>query len=84
MAIAWVMARPGVTSPIASARTMEQMRTQLKQMGDALLAAEGAPNNKETAAFAELFSDDDSVDIAADSTAAINSPTTPGGSRFTM
>lgn len=47
-------------------RTMEQIRTQLKQMGDALMAPEGAPNNKETAAFAErtrqalnLFLEDD-------------------------
>ena len=31
-----------------------------------------------TTAFAELFSDDDSVDIAAASTAATSSPTTPG------
>ena len=33
-----------------------------------------------TTAFAELLSDDDSVDIAAASTAATSSPTTPVGS----
>ena len=38
VAIAWLLAKPGVTSPIASARTAEQLAAVLPGVGLALTA----------------------------------------------